>query len=127
MYGAQKQKGLEEIVALTRKIIDVLEREEFDSVDDLMSRRQKIMDDITVLDSQVDMKMRETERQRLLPLLHTLQESDRKLAECIAIRKQEAAEVVQKFNVSRKLNHSYQSVYSNRDGYYIDQIIGSRK
>jgi hypothetical protein len=127
MYGIKKQSGLEEILALTHQAVQMLENEAYDEIDSLMNRRQEVMDQITAWDAQEDATLVEAERKRLLPLLEEILEYDRKLTDLIEIRKQEAAQAMQKLKISRKLNHSYQRSYSNQDGYYIDQTIGSRR
>lgn len=127
MYGEKKQNGLKEVLVLTQQLISALQEERYEEIDDLMIKRQQTMDVITQLDTGIDSCLFEQERKRLLPLLENIWECDRKFMDLAQMRKQEASSAIQKIQMSRKLNLSYQQAYSNQDGYYIDQTIGSRK
>ncbi|MMZ44604.1 Flagellar protein FliT [compost metagenome] len=127
MYGEKKQNGLKEVLVLTQQLISALQEERYEEIDDLMIKRQQTMDVITQLDTGIDSYLFEQERKRLLPLLENIWECDRKFMDLAQMRKQEASSAIQKIQMSRKLNLSYQQAYSNQDGYYIDQTIGSRK
>ncbi|MED4730261.1 flagellar protein FliT [Aneurinibacillus migulanus] len=127
MYGEKKQHGLKEVLVLTQQLISALQEERYEEIDDLMIKRQQTMDVITQLDTGIDSYLFEQERKRLLPLLENIWECDRKFMDLAQMRKQEASSAIQKIQMSRKLNLSYQQAYSNQDGYYIDQTIGSRK
>ncbi|KIV53466.1 hypothetical protein AM501_15495 [Aneurinibacillus migulanus] len=127
MYGEKKQNGLKEVLVLTQQLISALQEERYEEIDDLMIKRQQTMDAITQLDTGIDSYLFEQERKRLLPLLENIWECDRKFMDLAQMRKQEASSAIQKMQMSRKLNLSYQQAYSNQDGYYIDQTIGSRK
>lgn len=127
MYGEKKQNGLKEVLVLTQQLISALQEERYEEIDDLMIKRQQTMDAITQLDTGIDSYLFEQERKRLLPLLENIWECDRKFMDLVQMRKQEASSAIQKMQMSRKLNLSYQQVYSNQDGYYIDQTIGSHK
>ncbi|GED14518.1 flagellar protein FliT [Aneurinibacillus migulanus] len=127
MYGEKKQNGLKKVLVLTQQLISALQEERYEEIDDLMIKRQQTMDVITQLDTGIDSYLFEQERKRLLPLLENIWECDRKFMDLAQMRKQEASSAIQKIQMSRKLNLSYQQAYSNQDGYYIDQTIGSRK
>lgn len=127
MYGEKKQNGLKEVLVLTQQLISALQEERYEEIDDLMIKRQQTMDVITQLDTEIDSYLFEQERKRLFPLLENIWECDRKFMDLAQMRKQEASSAIQKLQMSRKLNLSYQQAYSNQDGYYIDQTIGSRK
>jgi hypothetical protein len=119
-----KIKLLQAFWDLTNDIEHSLEHESYEEMMEHLEQRERLIERITRLNEErINQKVSgEEEEQKLLKRIY---ERNRLIELRIQQKKDEVAQQLRKINASKRANVSYQGTQYSKEGYFIDQTIGS--
>jgi hypothetical protein len=128
MYIIQKKKFLEEFFEATCALKKALEDERFEDSQYYLDERERCIEEINKLDSQIGIdEMRKINKEALVSLLRNIMEKEQQVKQLMFEKKMQASNELKKINLIKKRNQSYQDEFRNTSAYFFDTTIGEKK
>lgn len=126
MYIDKKKELLTAFLQLTCELEEMLEREEYEQLDEKLNERQRIIEAVNELDRQIGTEQARQATVHMESLLRMAAKKESEVYSKMVHHKNKLGEELQKINRSKRLNQSYQDTPYNTDGYFIDRTLRSR-